>query len=77
MRPSIPHRVVVRSFFWPYSAEDIAWFLARMFRQPMSAARLKDIWIEESMGNPLLRRDRPQGGFAQNDETRLLERLAA
>lgn len=77
MRPFIPHQTIIRSFFWPYSAEDIAWFLSRLYHQPLTAARIKDMWIEESAFNPMLQVDRPVNGFPPSDEVKLKEKLAA
>lgn len=73
---AIPHNVIIRSFFWPYSAEFIAAGLRAMFHQPMTAARLEDLWIEESAWNPFLRMDRPKDGFKQTEEIKFWEKLA-
>jgi hypothetical protein len=51
--------------------------LTKLYGTKITAAKIKDYWIEESAFNPLLQVDRPARGLPQNEETRLTERLAA
>lgn len=74
---AIPHRLVIQSFFWPFTAEHIAFCFSRFYGRRVTAAQIMDIWIEESTWNPMLQQNRPKNGFPQNEETKLMERLAA
>jgi hypothetical protein len=76
-RPSLDHKTIIRSFFWHFSAEELATGFRMMFHTPITAARLKDIWIEESAWNPFLQMDRPANGFKQTEEIKFWETLAA
>jgi hypothetical protein len=77
MSRQIPHAIVVKSYFWPYSAVDIACCLTYFYGARITTQQVKDIWAGEARENPLLNQARPEGGFPATEKFKLAERLVA
>jgi hypothetical protein len=82
MSKPVPQSTVIRSFFWPQSAEHVAHYL-RSCGFIISPASLRDRWTEEMAWNTVMRQfaeqygDRPVGGYSPSDALSLAENLAA
>lgn len=77
MSKTIPNSVVLKSYFWAYSAVDIACGLSFYYRSHISAQQVKDAWAVEARSNPLLNQARPENGFPSSDKTKIAELLVA
>jgi len=78
MTKPVPQRLIVKSYFWPHSAEEVVLHFKRCGYRLMAAAELRDRWMEEALLNPVMRSvgDRPLEGFKQTDKIKLAEGLA-
>ncbi len=79
MSPPVPREAVIRSFFWPFSAEDIVFYFRSCGCAPMTAADLRARWAELRETNTPMRvaGERPVGGFPDCDRMRVAECVAA
>lgn len=76
---AVPQRAIAKSYFWPFSAEEIVLYWRSCGYRLMSATELRDRWAEEFLLNPMMQEvgERPTQGFKQTDKVKLAEKMAA
>lgn len=79
MLPPVPREAVIRSFFWPFSAEEIVLYFRSCGCAPMSASELRAQWVRLRETNMPMQfaGDRPIEGFQPSDRLRVAECIAA
>jgi len=79
MTKPIPQSVIIKSYFWQFSAEAIVIYFKSCGYRQMSATELRERWDEEFAWNPVMQDvgQRPTAGFEQTEKIKLAELVAA
>lgn len=79
MTNPVPQSAIIKSYFWPHSAEEIVLYFKSCGYRQMTPTELRERWDEELAWNPVMQGvgERPVGGFEQTDKIKLAEQVAA